>query len=89
VGKLDTPEIREALYRRLHDIDEETRYEAMRGLARCGDLRLAQPLIDAFEANPQNFDLWEPASTLLKLDDEREELSADALIERIRSLIGK
>jgi HEAT repeat protein len=88
-GTLDTPEIREALHRRLDDVDEETRYEAMRGLARCGDLRVAQPIIDAFEANPQNFDLWEPASTLLELDDEHEELSADALIERIRSLIGK
>jgi HEAT repeat protein len=89
VGKLDTPEIREALYRRLHDIDEETRYEAMRGLARCGDLRVAQPLIAALKANPKNLDLWDPASTLLKLDDEHEEFSAYALIERIRSLIGK
>jgi HEAT repeat protein len=89
LGKLDTPEIREALYRRLDDVDEETRYEAMRGLARCGDLRVARPLIDALKANPENFDLWDPASTLLKLDDEHEEFSADALIERIQSLISK
>jgi HEAT repeat protein len=85
----DTAEIREALYRRLDDVDEETRFEAMRGLARLGDLRVAQPLIDALEANPQNLDLWDPASTLLKLDDEHDELSADALVERIQSLIGK
>ena len=87
-GEIDTPEIREALYRRLDDTDEETRYEAMRGLARCGDIRVAQPLIDALKANPENFDLWDPARTLLKLDV-HEEFSADALIERIQSLISK
>jgi HEAT repeat protein len=89
IGKLDTPEIREALYRRLDDVDEETRYEAMRGLARCGDLRVVQPLIDAIKANPKNLDLWDPASTLLKTSNEDEEFDADALIERIQALIHK
>jgi HEAT repeat protein len=87
-GRLDTAEIREALYRRLDDSDEETRYEAMRGLARLGDLRVAQPLIDALKANPENLDLWDPASTLLKLGDEHEEFNAYALIDGIRSLVS-
>jgi HEAT repeat protein len=87
-GTVDTAEIREALYRRLDDVDEDTRFEAMRGLARLGDLRVAQPLIDALKANPENFDLWDPATTLLKNRDEDEELTAAVLIERIQSLIS-
>jgi HEAT repeat protein len=88
-GKLDTPEIREALYRRLADADEETRFEAMRGLARCGDLRVAQPLIDAIKANPEDTTLYDPARTLLKIEDVNEEVTTDAAIKRIQSLISK
>lgn len=89
IGKLDTAQISETLYRRLDDVDEETRFEAMRGLARLGDLQVALPLIDALKANPKNLDLWDPASTLLKTGDENEEFDADALIERIQALIHK
>jgi HEAT repeat protein len=88
-GELDTPEIREALYRRLDDLDEETRFEALRGLARCGDLRVAQPLIDALQANPEDTTLHEPAWTLLKIDDVNDDHTTDEFIERIQSLISK
>jgi HEAT repeat protein/PBS lyase HEAT-like repeat-containing protein len=57
IGKVDTPEVREALCRRLDDTDEETRFEALRGLARCGDLRVVEPLIAAIEAAPDDLTL--------------------------------
>jgi HEAT repeat protein len=36
IGESDTPEIREAFQQRLDDVDEDTRIEAICGLARCG-----------------------------------------------------
>jgi HEAT repeat protein len=85
LGTLDTPEIRDALRHRLDDVDEETRYEALCGLARCGDPCIAQLLIDAISADPSNACLWDPARDLLKLDDQTE-ICADALISRLAHL---
>jgi HEAT repeat protein len=48
----DTPQIREALERRLTDSDEETRGEAMVGLARRGDLRVVGTIVAALVENP-------------------------------------
>jgi HEAT repeat protein len=86
-GKVDTPEIREALYQRLGDADEDTSYEALCGLARCADLRVAQPLIDALTERPEDGSLWGPATALLKIDAETEELDAAALIEKIQAMM--
>jgi HEAT repeat protein len=87
INSLDTLEIREALYRRIDDVDEGTRYEALRGLARCGDLRAVPPLIDAISKNKEDFSLWLPAETLLKIDHDSEDVTADDLIARLHSLI--
>jgi HEAT repeats len=48
----DTPEVREALAARLGDDDENTRNEAIRGLAVRGDARAIEPALAA-EASPE------------------------------------
>jgi HEAT repeat protein len=85
-GKVDTSAVREALFRRLGDPDEDTRYEAFCGLARVRDLRVVRPLIDALKASPKGHRLWEPATMLLKTDDTGDP-SADQLIAALTSLL--
>lgn len=51
---VDTPEVREALARRLQDTDNDTRNEAIRGLAARGDKRVLHALKRELETgNPQ------------------------------------
>jgi HEAT repeat protein len=83
-GKLDTPEIREALHRRLNDDDPIIRYEAICGLVRCGDLRAIDPLIAALSEDPAEGALWIPACSLLKT--EYYELTATDLVSMLQSL---
>lgn len=47
-------DIRDALYERVTDPHEETRYEAITGLARCKDSRVIEPLIAALACD----DVW-------------------------------
>ncbi len=44
-------DIRDAFYARLTDPHEDTRYEAIEGLARCKDTRVLEPLIAALESD--------------------------------------
>jgi HEAT repeat protein len=48
--EVDTPELREALLRRLTDANEEVRGEALVGLARRKDARVLEPLMAALQA---------------------------------------
>jgi HEAT repeat protein len=48
----DTPQVREALFMRLFDADEETRGEAFVGLARRRDERIVEPLINELALYP-------------------------------------
>jgi HEAT repeat protein len=48
----DTPQIREALFVRLSDVDEATRGEALVGLARRKDARIIEPLIKELARYP-------------------------------------
>jgi HEAT repeat protein len=50
-GSADTPEIREALYRRLDDLDFDTRSEALMGLAERKDLRVVPFVLAALSAD--------------------------------------
>ena len=45
ISEADTPEIRNALFERLSEIDHEIRGEALIGLAKRADVRVLQPLI--------------------------------------------
>lgn len=86
-NSLDTPEIRDALYRRIDDVDEDTRFEAVYGLARCGDLRAVRPLIKEIIKDGKNYSLWPPAAALLKIDlDNEEEVTAEDLVSRLLAL---
>jgi HEAT repeat protein len=87
-GTVDTPAVREALHLRLADTDEDTRYEAMCGLARCGDLRVVRPLTEALTTEPDNHAHILPATMLLNIPEGVEGLVADDLIARLRSLLA-
>jgi HEAT repeat protein len=49
-----TSDIKEALLARINDSDDETRYQAIAGLATCKEPRVLEPLIKALEAD----DVW-------------------------------
>jgi HEAT repeat protein len=83
IGECDTPEIRDAFHQRLGDVDEDTRIEAICGLARCGDSRVVQSLIKAMKAMPENVWLREAAQTLLKIDDN--DISTEALMTALEA----
>ena len=85
-NSLDTPEIRDALYARIDDVDKETRYEALCGLARCGDLRAVPLLIKAINKAKEDFSLWIPAEDLLKNGIRRRRDSRDNIVARLPSL---
>lgn len=89
INSLDTPEIREALYRRIDDADEQTRSEALHGLARCRDLRVVPTLIEALRKDEYG-SLWPLVETLLNIDleQEPEEVATDDLISRLRALMS-
>lgn len=70
IGRVNTSEVRAALLRRLTDEDDDTRHEAVCGLARCRDVRVAQALKDALVEAPDNFDLQEAAARFLGIEDE-------------------
>lgn len=85
MGKVNTAEIREALRHRLDDADDDTRYEAVCGLARCGDQRVIPDLIDRLSNQPDDFGLPDAAKALLKIDYNIA-LPREVLIEKLKSL---
>lgn len=56
LDEVDTPAIREALYRNLDDSDEDTRYEALMGLIIRRDHRILNRLIDLLTTDKMDFD---------------------------------
>lgn len=88
LATLDSPEVRAALHQRLDDANEEIRYEAIRGLARCGDIRAVESLVDALVEQPDNFSLFPAAQALLKMPHEHGCLTAADVIAGLRSLVA-
>jgi HEAT repeat protein len=86
-GGADMPAIRDALRRRLDDDDEDTRFEALFGLARRRDPAAAAPLAEALREAPDDLALREPACQLLGID-QAGDISAEELIARIEQLRG-
>jgi hypothetical protein len=52
----DFPRLRDALADRLHDDDDDTRLEAVHGLATRGDERVVQPLLDILDSSSEPSD---------------------------------
>jgi HEAT repeat protein len=72
LGNGDSPEIRDALRKRLSDSDEDMREEAMVGLGKRKDQRVLAALFSALE-QPTATDRAVPAaSEMLDMEDERE-----------------
>jgi methionyl-tRNA formyltransferase len=71
----DTPELREALVKRLEDSDDDTRLEAIHGLALRGDERVRDAALDVLEAADGDGDVYrrhllhETAAVLAEDDD--------------------
>ena len=69
LGKLDSPEIRDALVSRLNDSFEDVRQEAMVGLARMKDQRVLSSLLFALEQPTVVGILIDAANEMLGIKD--------------------
>lgn len=73
LGRSDSPEIRDALVRRLSDSDQDVREEPMRGLGRRKDRRVLSALLSALEQPTTPDRAIETASEMLDMQNECED----------------
>ena len=83
---LDGPEIRAALLRRAGDTDQITRAEALHGLARRGDRRVAPYLIAELSAEPERVHLFVDAAKTFVGIDEDTKVDPDRLLASLRAV---
>ena len=76
LGDHDSPELRDALCRKLRDPDQDVREEAMAGLAKRLDTRVLPSLIDALGQPELSGRVIEAAYTLLGMDEDNQEWSS-------------
>ena len=87
--KVDHPEVRAAVRRRLDDPDDKVRNEALKGLARCRDLSVVPHLIARMKATPKDNTLWDMARSFLgSARDQGKEDTDGLLIADLERLIG-
>ena len=72
LGNRDSPEIRDALVKRLSDSDEDVREEAMVGLGKRKDERVFAVLLSALDQPTTTDRAVEAASEMLGMEKERE-----------------
>lgn len=88
LGKLDSPEVREALVTRLTDSFEDVRQEAMAGLARLKDRRVLSTLLKALE-EPTVADITiDAASEMLEIQDDWLDGKAKDYAAKLRERYG-
>jgi HEAT repeat protein len=85
LGARDSPEIRQALFRRLSDGHDDVRQEAMAGLAKRGDQRVLPFLIQTLESPPVSDCIIEAAYQMLGMDSDREDWGTDEYIAALRA----
>jgi HEAT repeat protein len=84
----NTPEMRDALFERLQDMDKDTQREAMCGLAHHGDRRVVQHLIDRLRDDPADTTILCAAGELLGWEDFRAENERlDEVLESLARLL--
>ena len=83
-GDYDSPELRDALSRRLMDANRNVREEAMAGLAKRLDTRVLPSLLDALTQPGISDRVVEAAYTLLGLDHDRKEWSGRDYVSALR-----
>jgi len=84
LGDQDSPEIRQALSRRVNDEDVDTREEALVGLAKRHDTRILPQLIHELEQPSISYRVVEAAHTILGFDSDQEELSGQDYARTLR-----
>lgn len=84
LGDQDSPEIRQALSRRVNDEDVDTREEALVGLAKRHDTRILPQLIHELEQPSMSCRVVEAAHTILGFDRDQEEWSGQDYARSLR-----
>jgi len=72
LGNSDSPEVRDALVKRLSDSDEDVREEAMVGLGKRKDQRVLAALLSTLEQPTATARAVEAASEMLDMQEKRE-----------------
>ena len=84
LGDQDSPEIRQALFRRVNDEDVDAREEALVGLAKRRDTRILPQLIHELEQPGVSSRVVEAAHTILGFDKDQEEWSGQDYARSLR-----
>jgi HEAT repeat protein len=84
LGDVDSAQIRDALFRRLDDSNEDVREEALVGLAKRHDTRSLPMLIDALQQPAISRRVVEATYTLLGMDDDRKDWSGQDYVNALR-----
>jgi len=84
LGDQDSPDIRQALSRRVNDEDVDTREEALVGLAKRHDTRILPQLIHELEQPSISYRVVEVAHTILGFDRDQEEWSGQDYARSLR-----
>jgi HEAT repeat protein len=83
-GESDSPDIREALFRRLSDENDNVRQEATAGLGKRGDPRVLPYLIQTLERPPVSACIIEAAYQMLGMDSDREDWGTEEYVAALR-----
>jgi HEAT repeat protein len=89
LGSGNSHEIREALFRRLHDASTDVRQEAMAGLGKRRDERVVPFLIEALDRPPVSDCVIEASFQMLGMDADRDDRGTDDYAEALRSRFGR
>jgi HEAT repeat protein len=85
LSSCDSPEIREALFRRLRDANADVREEAMAGLGKRGDERVVSFLIETLDRPPVSDCVIEASYEMLGMEAKHDEWGTEDYAAALRS----